>query len=274
MVRALVVALATALALTSLGGCEVLGVKLGDRSGSPSPSAAATKAAPAYLGTPKVGECHNLTLKDIGAESETKKPVNCSERHTTRTIAVINPAPAAATSGSNTRQAYTVGKACGAALEKVLGGNAETRARTLYSLAWFVPTKDQRAKGAKWMRCDVTLTDQRRAYALESETPFLDDDPEDRERLCGRIKPDDSDKWEIVPCSVKHQFVPRKYIPVEKGVAYKDAETRAERACRTNGPFFTWSNAEKWGNGERFYICWDIIEGSLPKELGGDEIVV
>ncbi len=268
MVRAFVVTL-TIVTLAFVGGCDVSQL----RPGKPEPKPGATSAGPAHVAKPKVGECHNLTFKDIAAPSDTKKPVDCSDKHTTRTIAVVT-APAAATRGSNIAQAYAVGKACGPALSKTLGADAETRAKTLYSLAWFMPTKAQKAKGANWMRCDVTLTDQRRAYALEEDTPFLDDDPEDKERVCGRINPDNHDDWEIVPCTVKHQFVPRKYIPVEKGTSFKDAEVEAEKACRTNGPLFTWSHAEKWGSGERFYICWDIIEGSLPKELGGDEIVV
>jgi len=124
------------------------------------------------------------------------------------------------------------------------------------------------------MRCDVTMTDERHAYALKTKTPFLDDDPDKSERVCGRINPDKDDVWELVPCSVKHQFVPRKYIPAPKGTSFKKAEAGAEKACKTHGPLYTWSHAEKWGSGERFYICWDIIEGSLPKDHGGDEIVV
>lgn len=269
MVRAVVVTLTTVVTLASVAGCDVSRLQPDE----PKPPASATSAAPEYLGKPKVGDCHRLTFKDIAAESDTKKPVDCSDKHTTRTVAVVT-APPAATRGSNNAQAYAVGKACGTALTEILGADAETRARTLYSLAWFMPTKSQKAKGAKWMRCDVTLTDSRRAYALKAETPFLDDDPEDGERVCGRIKPDNQDAWELVPCSVKHQFVPRKYIPAPKGTAFKDAEAEAEKACKTHSPLFTWSHAEKWGSGERFYICWDIIEGSLPKNLGGDEIVV
>ena len=269
MVRACVVALTTVLVLASVAGCGISRLQPGE----PKPSATATSAVPVYLAKPKVGECHKLTLKNIAAESDTKKPVDCSDRHTTRTIAVVT-APAAAMRGSNNAQAYAVGKACGTALNDVLGADAETRAKTLYSLAWFMPTKEQKAKGAKWMRCDVTMTDQRHAYALKSKTPFLDDDPDDDERVCGRINPDNQDAWELVPCSVKHQFVPRKYIPADKGTSFSKAEAEAEKACKSHGPLFTHSHAEKWGSGERFYICWDIIEGSLPKERGGDEILV
>jgi hypothetical protein len=269
MVRAYVVALTTVLALATVGGCDLSRFQPGE----PKPSESATSAAPAYLATPKVGECHKLTLKNIAAESDTKKPVDCSEKHTTRTVAVVK-APAALTGGSNDAQAYAVGKACGPALDEILGADAQTRAKTLYSLAWFMPTKAQKAKGAKWMRCDVTMTDQRHAYALKTKTPFLDGEPEKTEMVCGRINPDNQDAWELVPCAVKHQFVPRKYIPVPKGTSFKEAEAGAEKACKTHGPLYTWSHAEKWGSGERFYICWDIIEGSLPKELGGDEIVV
>jgi hypothetical protein len=268
MVRAFVVTLTTVLAFASLSGCELSW----RQSSEPKPSASATPAAPAYLAKPQVGECHRLSLKEIAAESDTKKPVDCSEKHTTRTVAVV-PAPAAATRGSNDAQGYAVGKACGSALNEILGSDAETRAKTLYSLAWFMPTKAQKAKGAEWMRCDVTMTDQRHAYALESETPFLDGGPDDDERVCGRINPDNEDAWELVPCAVKHQFVPRRYIPVEAGTSFKEAETGAKKACEKHGPLYTWSHAEKWGSGERFYICWDIIEGSLPRDRG-DEIVV
>jgi len=267
MVRAFVVTLTTVLAFASVAGCDVS--RLQPDEAKPS----ATSAAPAYLTKPKVGDCHKLSLKDIAAESDTKKPVDCSDKHTTRTVAVVT-APAAAMRGSNDTQAYAVGKACGSALAEVLGADATTRAKTLYSLAWFMPTKAQKAKGASWMRCDVTLTDQRHAYALKAKTPFLDDDPEDSERVCGRINPDEEDVWEIVPCAVKHQFVPRKYIPAPASTSFKEAGAEAKKACKTYGPLYTWSHAEKWGSGERFYICWDIIEGSLPQKDGGDEIVV
>lgn len=265
MVRAFVT-LTTTLAFAFVAGCDLGGL----RPSEPKPSA--TSAAPEYLADPKVGECHNLSLKDIAAESDTKKPVDCSDKHTTRTVAVVT-APPAATRGSNNAQAYAVGKACGSALNEILGADSETRAKTLYSLAWFRPTKEQKAKGAKWMRCDVTLTDQRRAYALKEETPFLDGDPSDKERVCGRINPDKEDVWEIVPCAVKHQFVPRRYIPVPAGTSFKEAAAGAKEACESHGPLYTWSHAEKWGSGERFFICWDIIAGSLP-EGRGDEIVV
>ena len=268
MVRAFVVTLTTVLTFASLSGCEFSW----RQSGEPKPSASPTSAAPAYLAEPEVGDCHKLSFKEIAAESDTKKPVDCSAKHTTRTIAVV-PAPAAATRGSDNARAYAVGKACGPALNEILGADAETRAKTLYSLAWFMPTKEQKAKGSKWMRCDVTLTDQRHAYALKTETPFLDGEPSDKERVCGRINPDKEDAWELVPCAVKHQFVPRRYIPVEPGTSFKDVEAGAEKACEKHGPLFTWSHAEKWGSGERFYICWDIIAGSLPEE-DGDEIVV
>ena len=126
MVRAFVVTLTTVLTLASAVGCDVSRLQ----PDKPKPSASATSAAPEYLGEPKVGDCHKLTFKDIAEESDTKKPVDCSDKHTTRTVAVVT-APAAATRGSNNAQAYAVGKACGAALTEILGADAETRAKTL-----------------------------------------------------------------------------------------------------------------------------------------------
>jgi hypothetical protein len=101
MVRAFVVTLTTVLTFASLAACDISQL----RPGKAEPKASATSAAPAHVAQPKVGECHNLSLKDIAKPSDTKKPVDCSDRHTTRTVAVIATAPPAATRGSNNAQA-------------------------------------------------------------------------------------------------------------------------------------------------------------------------
>jgi hypothetical protein len=46
---------------------------------------------------------------------------------------------------------------CQKALVDVLGGSTKLVAMSAYDLYWFSPTKAERAKGAKWIRCDVGL---------------------------------------------------------------------------------------------------------------------
>lgn len=228
--------------------------------GLPGSKTAPAKAAP-YLATPQVGECHNLTLKGIAGASDTSKPVACSEPHTARTVAVV-PEPAGANRGTEDDRAEAVGRACGPAFVKELGGTARGRAKTMYSLAWFGPTKAQRAKGAHWLRCDVTLTDPRHAYRIKNAAPLLAKPPADRELRCGRVGSRKKLSWEYVPCSADHQFEPKKFIEAPPDVAYKAAEAGAKKACQHG--IYTWTPSELWGTGDRFYICWRV----LPNDPG------
>jgi hypothetical protein len=229
-----------------LAGCEVAGLRPADK-----PATKSAAPAKPYLGGPKVGECHDLTPKQIQAESDTKKPVPCSSKHTTRTVAVVDAPPK---SGSEDVQTFRVGEACAEGYKTVVGGDAKTRVKTLYSLAWFHPTKAQKAKGAKWMRCDVTLTDPKRAYPLESTVPFLDGKPTKDEQRCGDLSAGDGVRWEFVPCSADHLFVPKKYVEAAEGVTFDQAEAEAKKAC--DDGLYIWSTPEQWGIGDRFYVCW------------------
>lgn len=249
---------AAAVGLMVVAGC---GLKPAENA-RPTPAgstAPATKAAPAYLGDPKVGECHDLSLKEIAAPSDTKKPVPCTAKHTTRTVAVVATAPAQASKGPQNERGYAVGTACGDGFKEVVGGDSKTRVKTLYSLAWFMPTKAQRAKGATWMRCDVTLSDEDRAYALEGKVPLLDDGAKKRELRCGRLKPGNH-AWAFVPCTTKHHFVADTFIEAEPGTTWKQAEKAAEKACFAEAGLFSWSLPEQWGMGDRWYVCWSLVE--------------
>lgn len=254
--RAFVVSVVAGLTLASVAGCGLLPT----RSQAPTPTASAKPtppAAPPHLATPKVGECHDLTVKEIQADSETKKPVPCSERHTTITVAVVD-APTSKAKGDD--RTLEVGEACGPGYTKVLGGDSRTRAKTLYSLAWFSPTKAQKAKGAKWMRCDLALTAQNRAYPIKDEEPLLEGGPTKGELACGRLATGEKAAWIFVPCATEHQFVLKDMIAAEAGTSYKQAEAAAKKACLLKGGLYSWSHADQWGIGDRWYICWETTE--------------
>jgi hypothetical protein len=257
-VRGFVVSVVAGLALATMAGCGLMPTNAGE-SKQPQASAKPTEpAAPPYLAKPKVGECHDLTVKDIQAATETKKPVPCSERHTTVTVAVVD-APAGKTTGDD--RTLQVGQACGPGYTKALGGDSKTRAKTLYSLAWFSPTKAQKAKGATWMRCDLALTALNRAYPISGDEPLLADGPTTKELACGRLSGSGAKAtWIFVPCATKHQFVLNSMVAAGVDATYKDAEKAAKKACLLKGGLYSWSHADQWGIGDRWYICWESTE--------------
>jgi hypothetical protein len=258
MVRAFLAAVAAGLTLTAVAACGPQS-KPAERPSPTTPApATTTKAAPAYLADPKEGECHDLTLKQVAAVSDTTKPVPCSSKHTTLTVAVV-PEPPEARKGSQNARAFAVGQACGPGFVKQVGGDSKTRAKTLYSLAWFMPTKAQRAKGANWLRCDVTLSDEHHAYQLTGKLPLLDDGAHERELRCGRNKPGNQ-SWEYVPCTTHHQYVADKFIEADPDTTWKQAQKAAEKACFAEGGLFSRSLPEQWGIGDRWYVCWSTTE--------------
>ena len=259
--RAFVVAVALSAAMTSVAGCGLVSKDAGSKNTTRSQASAkpTEPAGPAYLAKPKVGECHALTVKDIRANTETKKPVPCSERHTTVTVAVVT-ATKATTAGKGDARTFAVGKACGPGFTKFLGSDSKTRAKTLYSLAWFNPTKAQASKGAKWMRCDVALTAANRAFPIKGDEPLLADGPTKAELACGRLAGGEKASWIFVPCATKHQFALTDMFEAAPDSSYKDAAKAAKKACLLKGGLYSWSHADQWGIGDRWYTCWEPTE--------------
>jgi hypothetical protein len=109
-------------------------------------------------GTPKVGECRQITLKQAAAQSNTTQPIPCSKQHDVRTI-VVKDLPAGMTWDNLTTA--QIGRLsitqCYPGFRKALGQNDKVRDRTLYTYYFFEPTKAQRDQGANWIRCDLGL---------------------------------------------------------------------------------------------------------------------
>jgi hypothetical protein len=267
-VREFLVTVVTCLTLAAVAGCGSLPTVSLQTKPTASPTQTPTPTAPAYLADPKVGECHNLTAKQIQQPSDTVKPVPCSARHTTITVAVVT-ATKETNEGKGDARTFAVGQACGPGYTEVLGGDSKTRAKTLYSLAWFNPTKAQTAKGAKWLRCDVALTAVNRAFAIKGKQPLLADGPNDSELACGRRIDGKVTGWIFVPCATKHQFEASAFVQADPDTAYKDAEKGAKKACLLKGGLYSWSHADQWGIGDRWYVCWntDDPEASDPGVL-------
>jgi hypothetical protein len=117
---------------------------------------AARSAERADYKVPKVGSCHQLSLKDVYALTDSKRSVPCTSKHTTVTIAVKR------LSGDvnwNNKSALLdkIGPKCERARIEALGSSDKLRAQTAYDWFWFEPSPAQIKRGATWLRCDLAL---------------------------------------------------------------------------------------------------------------------
>jgi hypothetical protein len=123
------------------------------------PAFAGGTARAATTSRPDVGECRSLTVAQADAKSDTSAPIDCANAHNSRVIAVRN-LPQGVTYADLDTNAKLVRAAmdlCYPAFRTAVGGTDRVIDRTAYTFLFFRPTAQQRASGARWMRCDLAL---------------------------------------------------------------------------------------------------------------------
>lgn len=138
--------------------------------GASSSSAGATddSEVPAARGAgyhqPKVGSCHVLTSREFNAKWAPTATVPCSKKHTTKTLVVKR------LTGKVDWQRPDIFRSiwfpCMRKNQRVLGDNDRVRAMSAFSPSFFMPNPKERARGAKWLRCDIGLVGGRTMRAL------------------------------------------------------------------------------------------------------------
>jgi hypothetical protein len=135
----------------------------------PFAAAALVAATPAHAGVhyhqPAVGSCHNYGKRVVKSLSDKTRPVPCTAAHREITVAV-EMLPAGIRYRQERRVLRAVGPACYRAFSAALGGDVTTRNLSAYRLAWYAPTRAERAHGARWLRCDLFLANGYRPQAL------------------------------------------------------------------------------------------------------------
>ena len=123
-------------------------------SGAAPASDPAHRAGPGYH-QPKVGSCHTMTMQQFNRLVVPTASVSCSKRHTTKTLVVKR------LTGKvdwNSRWIMRpIWATCLRKMNQALGGNDKARAMSSYAPSFFIPSPKERARGAKWLRCDVGL---------------------------------------------------------------------------------------------------------------------
>ncbi len=215
-------------------------------------AAPAADAGPGYH-EPDVGECHDYGLRGLNSESESRKPVSCDEPHTALTVAVVRvPKPVLA---DPERVLATVGTRCYKKMFDVLGVSTKVRAQTAYSLAYFLPTKAERAKGARWVRCDLYLAGGRKLMNLPD--PLVDRPLDDSVTRCLQIRRGTA---LTTVCSRSHDY--RVAGVVKLRGAYPGPERfkslAGKRCPRLAGPkgYYTFPSRVAWSAGDKRLTCY------------------
>ncbi|HET9422534.1 MAG TPA: septum formation family protein [Nocardioides sp.] len=216
----------------------------------------AHRAGPAYH-MPKVGSCHNLTLRQAMAMSAPTTAVDCDERHTTKTLVVKQ------LSGKVDWNAPDLWRGvfgpCARKANRVLGGD-KARAMSAFGLFSFIPSKRERARGAKWKRCELGLWGGRTLQPLPKNLDLGSPPLDDKVAKCLN-GPDRS--LRVTVCAKAHTYrvtggfrLSGTRYPGEQRLAKKAIDRCPKlvttRKWRYEVPF----NADQWRAGWRTIVCY------------------
>ncbi|MEO5711215.1 MAG: septum formation family protein [Nocardioidaceae bacterium] len=222
---------------------------------------------------PTVGACRALGPDDIAQASNATTPIACTARHTAETYSVGTfPATLAEEDPDDRALGAFVYDRCQGGFQKFLGGTESLVLRSTMTWAWFRPSKDAWAQGARWFRCDVVGGgEQSKSFVTLPKTAkgLLLGKPDDRWLVCvdgpsvsGSVK---------IPCSTRHTW--RAVTTISLGQTDDDypgdrlVEVRTRDFCSRsvaawlNYPIdydygFTWFHEAEWKAGNRRSICW------------------
>jgi Septum formation len=230
------------------------------------------KAPPA---APAVGECRNLTYRDISVFYNDTQSTPCSESHTAYTFAVVRLSNRVAFNGveiQNDAVQSAAADKCHAAFRKFIGGDDESRALARLTVTYFLPRQAGFNLGAHWVRCDVVALKYPQVLASlpSSLQGFLDSSGAlTTYGVCAHGKPGVS---LLVMCSEPHRY--RALAAIRLGganAAYPGAQATVNlgtRRCQhlvakqlgvSGGFTYTWTypSTADWAAGQRFGYCWN-----------------
>lgn len=218
-------------------------------------AAPAASASDPTFQAPTVGQCFDMSPSELAASSYGEAPVDCGASHTSVVIAVAQ-LPDGLTYGSGRLQRFAL-ETCFPAQRKVLGTSRLEMRLTAYDIGWFVPTPEQQAAGARWVRCDLVLGDPADLRPLPATLdvgafPFR---RSVSRCLAGR-------DFHLTVCSQDHAF--RATAAVRVDAARYPSERAWQRIgtqrCRTlvssRSYRFGWPSKLAWKAGDRALICY------------------
>lgn len=255
---------------TLLAGCTGGGTL--DDGSADVPDGDQETAAAVAVEPPEVGLCRALAREDLDSPTDDSPAVDCAEPHTAETFHVgeVDGDLAEDLSPDDPAVAAEVYRTCQKRWTKFTGANETLALRSVFSWAWFHPTEEQWAAGARWYRCDVVAGLDR----AEGLLPL----PRKTKGVLLGIPPD---KWmtcvadqtvqdaPVVPCNEEHTWravstivVPRKKYPGRRlmEVLSRDYCAKSVIAWLDYPPqydyAYTYFGPAEWAAGNKRAVCW------------------
>ena len=104
-----------------------------------------------------MGDCHDYTLAQMYEDTDTTPAVACTESHTGKVVEVRRCCRTGSRGRSAARLYHFMDRKCVPARDEWLGRSVLKQSLTAYGMSYFIPTKAERDRGARWVRCDVFL---------------------------------------------------------------------------------------------------------------------
>lgn len=222
---------------------------------------------------PDDGACRVLEPEDVAASHDDSPVVDCAEPHTAQTFAVGDlPASYDDAEQDDRRLSAFAYRTCSERFQEHLKADESTVLRTLLSWAWFRPSPEAWAKGARWYRCDlVGGAEQSETYLdlPEDATGLLEGLPDDRWMAC--VAGPSVPGAPRTPCSQPHTWRAVTTIKVgERDEPYPGdrlVEVTTRDYCQTSVFYwlespasydfaYTWFHRAEWEAGNRRSVCW------------------
>jgi hypothetical protein len=109
------------------------------------------------FGVPTVGACSAMTSQQSDAQADKSTVVPCSQAHTAKVAGVVQLPSALDYSSSPDKLYKAMVNRCKPHWDSLLGRTHAVRDSSAYQLVWFIPNKNQRQHGARWLSCSVVL---------------------------------------------------------------------------------------------------------------------
>lgn len=217
--------------------------------------APAAGAADPLFQAPVVGQCSDMSRAELDQPTYVESAVDCAGAHTAQVTSVTTlPDGLAYDSADFTELAVGT---CYAAQRAATGASKLGVRLTAYAIGYFVPTAEQQAAGARWLRCDVVLLGGEELVPLPGSLavgkyPYK---KSVSRCLAGR-------DFLVTTCAQKHTYrataairIAGKRYPKEK--AWKRLGTeRCRRATTSRSYRFSWPSKVDWSVGDRGLVCY------------------
>ena len=212
-------------------------------------------AADPLYHAPVVGQCSDMSRAELDLSSYGEASVDCAGPHTAQVTAVAA-LPEGLAYDSPDFTELAVGT-CNAAQREATGASKLGIKLTAYAIGFFVPTAEQQAAGARWLRCDLVLLGGTELTPLPGK---LDVGKYPHKKAVSRCLA--GRDFLVTTCDAKHTFrataaikVKGKKYPKEK--AWQRLGTDRCRSATSSRTYrFSWPSKVDWKVGDRALVCY------------------